>query len=202
MTPKFNIGDLVYCAGWRSKPEYVTCPDCGGTGELTVVLYNEERLTIACRNCERGYSGSQGRVEYYHLEPEVRTGAVMGITVDGGPIEDPIEYRVQACDGKSGYSMYLESRVFATEQEALAKAVELTVLETEKNRKRALESKERDGSSWAWEVNYHRKQIRDAEKQIERSRVKLGYAKQQAAGERKPLPEVTKKGRSNGPNND
>ena len=74
------------------------------------------------------------------------------------------------------------SELFRTEEEAKTRADEYAKELTDVEHKRLM-AKEKDKRSWAWNVHYHRKAIKDAEKQIAYHTSKLNFAKTYAKPE-------------------
>jgi hypothetical protein len=70
---------------------------------------------------------------------------------------------------------YYAQQVFDSEQEALEYAKALRDAHEADERRRIL-AKEKDTRSWAWNATYHRKRIKEAEKQIAYHRSKLEVA--------------------------
>ena len=164
--PIIKLGDYVWVAVARGQRKKITCPDCFGTGQLDVTLKDGTTHSIDCQGCGKGYLGPQGTIELWEYEPSVEGHTITGIEQT---ISRPIEYRV-------GHSLYTADHVFASRDGAVARAALLAEQQTQDEANR-LKRKERDEKTWAWNVHYHRKAIRDAEKDIAYHTQKLNVAK-------------------------
>lgn len=162
-----KLGDRVFIAiaRGRDKSKTITCPDCFGTGQLDVVLKNGETHSIECELCKVSYGGSLGFIRAWDYKPEVRVERIDAINAK---LNEPYEYF-------AGGSYYEEDRIFLTQQEAEAKAAAMAEEQARKDEE-ALKRKERDTRSWAWNVMYHRREIRDAEEKIQYHKAKLSVA--------------------------
>lgn len=68
---KYNLGDVVYHAGYYHDSYFEKCPDCDGTGEWKV---EGKDLRIACKTCNEGYwqKSTAGKVQKFKYFPNVR----------------------------------------------------------------------------------------------------------------------------------
>lgn len=163
----FDIGCEVWWAHTQNAALRITCPECLGKRFITVVLGDDTKHTIPCICCERGWEGSLGELIGWRHEVKVIKTVVTGVRMTA----DDTEYQLP--EG------YLTKDLYATKEEAEERAREL-VKERDAEELRRMHSKEKDTRSWAWNVHYHRKCIRDAEKQIEYHKAKLDVAKLKA----------------------
>jgi hypothetical protein len=173
--PMFNFGDYVYHAYLEASTKWVPCVSCSGSGYLTIIL-NGETFTIDCEDCKRGYEGSNGSRSGYTFEPATREGRICGVEKQTYEPFD-FEYRISA--GSNSSWVLKEPDVFATEEEALARAEELKTKSEAEEAKRLL-SKTKPDKTWAWHVRYYQGQIREAQKTIERATIQLDSAKRHA----------------------
>lgn len=167
--PKYNIGDEVWWASFESEPGYVTCPECGGTGQITCLLFDDTRVSVDCAGCTRGYLGPQGRLQVYARKPRAKLCTINRMEIDAGKIEYGItdSYCVDETD------------LFPSEAEALVRAEEKAA-NAEAEELARIARKEKDTRSWSWHVHYHRRSIREAERQIAYHTSKLNVAKLKA----------------------
>lgn len=162
---EFNVGDMVWSLLAIAKQTEVTCPDCLRSKYVTVILGDGSQETIDCSRCERGYQGSFG-----YLIDESPDWQVVQVRVtrkeqkDGGIVEYGCEHT------------YYAQHVYATEEEAV-KARDQVIATRKAEYLAQLQSKERSKASWAWNVRYHRQEIRDLAKRIEYHQAKLDVAK-------------------------
>ncbi len=165
----YALDQDLWLASFESKPAYLTCPDCGGTRHLTALLYDGTRVTIDCEGCRRGYDPPTGQVQVYARMPRALPVRVTGVSVEAGRTEyhTAQRYVVQEAD------------LFATEAAALTRAHQLAAEHDAADREHAL-NKEKPTKSWAWHVHYHRRNIREAERQIAYHTARLDVARARA----------------------
>lgn len=174
--PQFNIGDTAYVARHSPHTEvWVQCPECLGTRTMRVILATGEEHTIDCACCERGYEGSPGKILTWQAQASVGAVTITGVEsrMDGDTLE--VAYRYGPNFISDGCN------VFATRDEAMVRAEELTAKHNEEQAKR-VRCKEKDTRKWAWNISYHRKEIREAHRKIEYHTAKLNAAPKQTKG--------------------
>src|ERR1700686_1584460 len=167
---RFEIGQQVWMATfYPTTVRHVTCPDCGGTGRLRVTFHDETQVSIDCRNCAAGYEAPSGRVIIYEPQAKAKLSIVTGVEVNG----DMTRWHLA---GPSNYYQVADDKdVYDNEAEARAAAEALAAVYIESERKRVFE-KEKNTRTWAWNASYHRRCIKDAQKQIEYHTSKLAVA--------------------------
>lgn len=164
---KYNIGDTVWWANTRMVEQWRKCPDCCGNRFLDVILGDGSQVQIACSRCETGgwNSYSAGSIKYYeHVTDCVET------TINRVELSDEkSEYGVEGC-----YRVD-ERDLFANQAQA---GLRVQALIEERNAEELARRfrKEKDTKTWAWNVRYHRKCIREAQRQIEYHTAKLHAA--------------------------
>ena len=170
--PRFNFGDYVYHAASRSLQESVVCPDCNGDRYVTII-YQGETYTVDCEGCKHGYLGSTGVRDTHVWKSEVHEGFVEAIEKEWN---EPygFEYRISADNG--GRWVLKEEDTFATKEEAEVRAEELTKKQ-QANTDQQVVTKIRPDKTWAWNVTYYKRQIKDAQKTIEYATLQLNAAK-------------------------
>lgn len=179
----FNIGDSVFCATSGTTQIWIECPECLGSGRLRVIIGTGEEFSIGCTCCERGYEGSPGRISTYDYQAKTESHTITGIEVQQHEGKLKTTYRT--------YNYYLdEANVFATKDEAIARAQQLAQEHAE-NEQRQLKCKEKDTRSWAWNVTYHRRCIKEAHRQIAYHTSKLHAAPHTTKASKQPLVETT-----------
>lgn len=167
---KYEIGQAVWIGDFSPlAPTHVTCPDCGGTGRLRVTFHDDTQVSIDCRNCAPGYDAPTGKVVIYQNAARARQAVVTGMEMRDGKTRWHV-------DGTSNsYRIVDEEDVFDTEEAALAWAEQKSAAYIKEQRDR-ISAKEKDTRTWAWNASYHRKQIKEAQRQIEYHSSKLAVA--------------------------
>jgi hypothetical protein len=145
------------------------CPDCGGTGRLRVTFHDETQVSIACQNCAVGYDPPTGRVTIHRSEGFARTAVVSGFENAHG------KFRWHVDSAGGCYRIIDDEDAFESEAPALAKA-RMRAAEYQHTERKRIAHKEKDTRSWAWNASYHRRCIKEAQKQIEYHTAKLNVA--------------------------
>lgn len=166
---KYEVGQQLWWATCQTQERYETCPDCGGTGRLRVTFHDETQVSIDCANCAPGYYPPTGRVKWWGRIPEARQITVSGFEFSDGKAS------YHASIGPSSYYRIDEPELFETEESAKAHAEKLAAENNAAEQARIL-TKEKDTRSWAWNAAYHRRCIKDAQKQIDYHTAKLNVA--------------------------
>ena len=171
-SPKYAIGDVVYKPETSHEPAWVECPDCCGNKTWTAILGTGEEIAIECPTCKRGYDESPGVVQHYECDGRVVMLTIGSVRIDTST-EDPIEYMCEETGIGTG-RIHREDGLCATREEAEA---ELPALVKEYNDRMNenianRNAKKRDEAGRM--AAYYRREIRDAQKTIERAEAQLG----------------------------
>lgn len=123
--PRFSIGDTVYWATHTTTSVPATCPDCLDTKKWTVRLPSGDQFDVACERCGRNY-GTVATFHHKQFLPDVRSFTVRSMTVKShagwGRDEGPgVEYMSNI----GGGTVIEEKKLFATHDDAMARAVEI-----------------------------------------------------------------------------
>jgi hypothetical protein len=171
---RFEIGQKVWLASWESFADYVTCPDCGGTGRLRVTFHDETTVSIECAGCSAGYEPPKGYLKVYNRRAMVEEVTITGVEIrDGKP------------EWKSDRRYIMDERdVSETEAGALERAKE-RAQEADREEREKIAAKEKPTRTWAWNAHYHRKCIKDAQRNLEYHTAKLSAANLKAREEKK-----------------
>jgi hypothetical protein len=157
----------------RHGETHVTCPDCFGKKFLTVTLGDGvgSIVTIDCGTCSVGYDPPSGIIRLPTYTAELTT-----VRIDSVITKLVNEQEICLYSGDSMYETP-ESDLFLIEeiQAATERADALAKEHTEEEAKRMLR-KEKDTRTWAWNICYHRRQIKEAERQLAYHRAKLEAA--------------------------
>jgi len=159
---KFNIGDKVWVAFSGQFSTWITCPHCFGKKFLTVILGDDSRVTIDCAGCQLGYDPPMGSIQEYQFQAKVQ--------------EFTIE-RVEIANGAPKYNYYDEENVFATKEEAEARAEGFREAHERDEKNRLERLKENQKRNWAWNATYHRRELKEALRKVEYHTAKLNVAK-------------------------
>jgi len=165
---RFSIGDYVWCATTRGKRESITCPDCFGTRTLKVTLGDDTEMEIECSGCSAGYEPPCGSVQTWDYLPSVEHHEVTGVSSSLKDGKEVTEYRC-------GHRVFEHLNTFKEKEEADVRAKEMTK-ESQDQEEKKISQKEKPTRTWSWHVHYHRRQIRDAKKNIEYHSKKLDAA--------------------------
>lgn len=171
-TPRFAIGQRVFVADASPYASTkVPCPVCFGDLSVKVILGNGEVQPIECTACGLGFDGPQGFINATAPVSSVTEGEVDGIEADHSH-GDRWRYSV---GGRRA------DHVFATREEAETKRAELfeeaKAAAERMNDSFAAEKKK----GLAWQIRYHRDQIKAAERTIEWNRKKLSECESRKA---------------------
>ena len=167
---RYEVGQQVWIGEFSPLAAvYETCPDCGGTGRLRVTFHDETQVSIECRNCAVGYDPPTGRILVRRNAGKARMATVTGLEINGGQTR----WHVDGTD--CSYRIVDDADAFDTKDEAMAWAEQKSAAYEQKQRDRIFE-KEKDTRTWAWNASYHRKCIKEAQRQIEYHSAKLAVA--------------------------
>lgn len=162
---RFHIGDTVYRAEAGQEQVWITCPECAGSGRLRVILGDGSEVSIACVCCERGYESSPGRMQTYQFTGRATEHVITGVEEQLGR---PTRYHL-------GCWSVEEENLFDTRSAACTRAVTL-VEEHQAEETKRLKYKEKQHKTWAWNVSYWRRCIRNAQEEIARYEARLAVA--------------------------
>lgn len=166
---KYSIGQKVWRATFDVEEKHVECPDCGGTGRIRVIMADDTIHSIGCGNCSSGFNPPTGTIKYYERSPSATFCNVVGVRLSNGTTE----YEVS---GGEGYTWTAdEANLSETKEGALEIAQGLALEHTQYELAR-IAAKEKDTRSWAWNASYHRRAIKEADKQIAYHISKLSVA--------------------------
>jgi hypothetical protein len=164
MEPRFKVGDTIWVARAGNVLCTRPCPVCFGTLAIVMTLGDQvTQVKVPCGYCSRGFAGSSGQEEYYEFTsnpiPWRITGIDMAIKSDGTA---EVRYR-QGTDG--GWSSVDAADCFATREEALpASAAKAEARHAEQEQRMGCKFK--DTRSYAWNIGYHRREIKECERKI------------------------------------
>jgi hypothetical protein len=125
-TPKFKVGDRVWIAGTNSVEKQLPCPDCLGSKKWSITSPAGAELELACPRCSNTYRSSDIPSLRYREHVGYASAMTIGsIRIDTAPSlswgDEPVNYMCNETGIGSG-SIYRESGLFASEEEAQQKA--------------------------------------------------------------------------------
>lgn len=166
---KYQIGDTVWHASMKHSLKAVTCPDCFGRRALRVILGDDSEVVIDCQGCSLGYNPPRGHinVDVYEAEPDT-------LLIDRVELQQVNGEVVALYSGEGRYHAK-ESDLFTTEVEARERAKALAIEHSE-TAAQNLKRKEKDTHTWAWNVTYHRRCIKQATRDLAYHTSKLEVA--------------------------
>jgi hypothetical protein len=172
----FQLGDWAYRATLQHSQVEVTCPDCFGRRALVVILGDDSRVTIDCSTCAAGYEPPRGFIrndatsadaEYVQITKiEMETNNGVPVTLYSGV----------------GFYRIAEDDLYTDVDKAQARA-ETLALERQQEQSERAKRKEKDTRTWAWHVTYHRRCVKQAEKDLAYHTSKLAVALLKRKGE-------------------
>lgn len=166
---RFKIGDYAWLATWDTREEFVTCPDCGGTGRIRVIFHDDTQASIGCGNCAPGYDPPTGRVRIYARSPRAERVHINGM--EAGP--DGVRWRLDYPDSR--YRIADDADLFDDERAAKDYAAKkCDALDAEDRAK--VQNKQKATHTWAWNASYHRREIKEAERRLAYHKAKLAVA--------------------------
>ncbi len=169
--PAFAIGDTAWTGRYERKERWIPCPDCCGQKALTVILGDGSQVSIDCICAWPAYGARAGSVVTYDYDPVVEQIVIDGIEVRMGR---PTEYKFNATE--CSYRTVNETNVFHDREGAMARAMERKA-EQEAEEAKRMASKEKGDHTWAWNVTYHRRELKRAIHGVEYHTAKLNVAK-------------------------
>ena len=124
LTTQFSVGDTVFHAGTVAKRKQHDCPDCKGARKWKAVSPAGEEYEFACPRCATSYqSNSSLNLNYTAYTPVVGHLTIGSVAYEAASSWDEggAKYMCRETGVGSG-TIYRESDLFATEEEALAAA--------------------------------------------------------------------------------
>jgi hypothetical protein len=123
-------------------------------------------VSVGCEGCQVGYDPPTGRIRVYDRAPRAKLETIVGFEVEG----EKVEYRTD------GSYRIPEGEIFDSEAAAMDAARAKAAAFDREERER-ISAKEKPTKTWAWHVTYHRRAIKEAERQIEYHTRKLNAAR-------------------------
>ncbi len=172
---KFQIGETVWVARFEMVKQWLECPDCCGSGVLTVIKGDGLKVSIECTGCQSGYEPPKGRVYLYEHKESVRQTEITGI-------EQAVEDNKVVIKYRSTHDYIHDSAHITTTREEAVEIAQRLACNADREEKERFQKKEKPERSWAWNATYHRSQLKEAQKQVEYHSGKLAVAKLKQKG--------------------
>lgn len=173
METKFDLHDMVYIGTYERTEEYIDCPDCAGSGSLTVILGSGEQHQLNCNLCNDRHYHVAGKIKQARYKARCVAGFVKGIEIDSVGV---VKYRISTDQGHNFYSKEKDG-IFYSQEAALGEAKRMEEVANADELARDVQ-KLKSNRKWSWHVSYYRAQIRDANRTIDHAQHKLGIAKE------------------------
>jgi hypothetical protein len=179
--PPYEFGQTVYVVSADAHRETtVPCPICYGKRRVTVILGNDEQMSVECEYCGKGRGGPTGTAKEYGPSSRVTETTVTGMTRgsfgDGWQIET---------------ASYRSSRdpIFTSREEAEAKRVELHAEVVKRAADCNHASKYRGAREATWHLGYHRNGVRRARYDLAHHELKVAHLEAKVAAQKRPEPD-------------
>ena len=145
---KYQVGDQAWHArcDWRAVKKL--CPVCYGKLKVTLILGNEDSVTMPCDYCRVGFSTPTGEVEEYEhvIEPKLVTITAVELSISKTGTD--VEYR-------DGCYVYRDDTLFRDKAGAIAKGEELKVALDKEQEVGAARIKIKKHEKYSWNAGYH-----------------------------------------------
>ena len=166
MINKYNLGDEVWYASFEIRTKQIVCDDCRGQKYLTVIMGDGSQVTIDCVGCSAGFEPPKGYNTIYEGTPNSELKTITKVEIE----VDRVRYQ---------FSHYIcdEDRLFDTKEEADKEAERLAEEYKQEQLYRLKNLKENNKRTWSWNAYYHRRAIKQAQKDLEYHTAKLEVAK-------------------------
>jgi len=145
---KYQVGDRVWHARCDWVPVKKLCPVCYGKLKVTLILGNEDSVTMPCDYCRVGFSTPTGQIEEheYVFEPKLVTITAVELLVT--ETETQVEYL-------GGCYVYKEDTLFRDKAEATVKGEKLKADLDKKQGTEAASIKIKRHEKYSWNAGYH-----------------------------------------------
>ena len=157
---EYNIGDKVWWATCGQEQITIDCPICFRAKKVVLILGNGEKIEAPCEYCVRGFEEPKGFTNEYRLISEVKEIAITGKEVREDEKGRNIEYRYQ------NYCLCYGDSIFDTKEEAEVRVVQKIKEYEDSEVLRNAYRKKKNQTHYSWSVGYHRKRLKDAERDI------------------------------------
>jgi transcription elongation factor Elf1 len=179
----FVVGSTAWHVGAPYKTTYVTCPECAGKKMVKVIAGTGEQFMLKCHHCGPGYEDPAGVVKQRvpDYSPRMVTLDAL-VSIYGGRVTYV----------SNGDGLLDADDMFATREECEARCVVLRAEQAEEIARLDLAVLTRNRDHLAFSVPYWKRQVKELERQLERTRRHLGIAQEKKEATPKRITELTK----------
>lgn len=166
----FTIGGQYWRARVRAERVTIPCPVCKGKRTVRVEFGDGEMVTFDCDACGLGFDRARGFIEEYTNEPAASPFVIAGVDHFSGNC-----WTVRTEAGETADW----SELRATEAEAMEESRRRCAENEAQNMLQRKYKRAAAGRS-AWSVQYHRNQIKEAQRKVDWHSERLHVAKAKA----------------------
>jgi hypothetical protein len=161
---QLKIGDTAYVPRTKQSEVKKECPVCCGTKQVTLIFGNGDSCVLPCENCKIGYEGPFGYITEYEFSPGAEVITITGIDTEQTKDGEKTTYRHGS---ENCWANYEAGNVFETQEEAVAKSLELKVAQEKEQSERAFYIKMDKNKSYSQNAGYHLRQAKRDMEQVE-----------------------------------
>ncbi len=171
----FNVGDRVWVARCGMRDVTKPCPICFGNRQVVLILGNDDRVTLPCDYCRKGFDDPRGHVVEHAYVAEAVPYTITSVRIEQTEAGEKRTYF------SSPYVLY-EEDTFATEAEAVARC-EAHVAKRQNEQETKVEYlKAQVKKCFAWNAGYHLRQARKDRASAERHERQAALCKARVRG--------------------
>ena len=162
---------MVWQATYGAEEKWIPCPDCLGQKYAKVTFADGSEVTVECEGCKRGYEPSRGVICTHEYQAWVARAGVVGMEIhsaDGGASHQ-IRYSL------TNRLFVDEDNLFALKSEAEIRAQELALEHAAAEAAKILR-KDKPSDTWSRNASYHRRALKQAQRDVEYHTAKLSAA--------------------------
>ena len=157
MKPPFEFGQVVFIARASSHDrQEIPCPVCYGKRRVTVILGNDEQVSIECEYCSHGCNPASGRASEWKPWSSVVETTVTGIKLEHG----------KWCIECAAY-VGSDAEIFTTREAAEEARIVMFAAAIERAQACNHSMKYNGRKRLSWHVGYHRAAVRRAQHDLE-----------------------------------
>jgi len=155
-----NIGDKIWWASCGHKEITIDCPVCYRTKKVILTLGNGEKIETPCEYCVSGFEEPRGYTNEHQLISEVKEVIITGKEINENEQGKSIEYHYQ------NYCLDKDN-MFDKKEDAENRVKEMIKEYEDREVERSSYKKKKNQSHYSWSVGYYRRQLKDAQRNID-----------------------------------